>query len=340
VKSLRLEQKPIDSIKQEESAKNPPLEHVCQDEKKGEDAHNVDGGKGHDKLKSRRPKLSFEELLAKYEKIAEANVNNRPKKVSSSKLSPMHKSQEWNWQGDRYHATTTYYPFEQPIPMYYGPQPTYFQPYSPWGWFDEETHLPSYYRPQNIEYAAPRYSEESSYKDRFDQNRSGAQAKKKVVKQVYCVKYDGRKDKSLDLNSTIEKPITLLKNSANDGKEVEKSSIDVVGAKFEQKKMKVPKSKKELPLSKIEVKLTCSIGFTKVARKKLQKLSAEKLREEGFAWVPKGSIQAHKDDAQVSGATKAKERRRFEKQLSSWKFAPDHQSHWSWHQPCSLPMLM
>jgi hypothetical protein len=43
-----------------------------------------------------------------------------------------------------------------------------------------------------------------------------------VVKQVYCVKYDGRKKKSPDLNSTIEKSITLLKNSAIDGKEVEK----------------------------------------------------------------------------------------------------------------------
>jgi hypothetical protein len=77
------------------------------------------------------------------------------------------------------------------------------------------------------------------------------------------VKYDVRKDKSLDQNSTIKKPITLLKNLANDGKEVEKSSIDVVGAKFKQKKMKVPKIKKELPLSKIEVKPTCSIGLPK-----------------------------------------------------------------------------
>jgi hypothetical protein len=77
------------------------------------------------------------------------------------------------------------------------------------------------------------------------------------------VKYDGRKDKSSDLNTTIEKPITLLKNLANDGKEVEKSYVDVVGAKFEQKKMKVPKIKKELPLSKIEAKLTCSIGLPK-----------------------------------------------------------------------------
>jgi hypothetical protein len=129
VKSLRLEQKPIDSIEQGESAENPPLEHVCQDKQKKEDAHSIDGGKGYDKLKSRRSNLSFEELLAKYEKIVEANVNNRPKKVPSSKLSPTCKSQEWNWQGDRSHAAATYSPFEQPILMSNGSQPIYFHPY-------------------------------------------------------------------------------------------------------------------------------------------------------------------------------------------------------------------
>jgi hypothetical protein len=70
------------------------LEHVCQDGEEKEDAHKAVGGKGRDKQRSRRPKLSFEELLAKYEKIAEANVVNRPKKVQSSKLPPKRKSQE------------------------------------------------------------------------------------------------------------------------------------------------------------------------------------------------------------------------------------------------------
>ena len=122
----------------------------------------------------------------------------------------------------------------QPIPMSYGPQPTYFYPYSSWGWFDEEAHVPSYFRSQYIEYSTPRYSERSlSYKDHFDQNQSGAQPKKKVVKQVYHVKYDGRKKKSSDLNLTIEKPITLLKNLAIDGKEMRKSSIDILGVKSE-----------------------------------------------------------------------------------------------------------
>jgi hypothetical protein len=130
VKSLQLEQKPIDPVEQGESAKHPPLEHVYQDGEKKEDSHKVNEGKGHDKLKNRRPKFSFEELLAKYEKIAEANVNNRPKKVPSSKLPLKCKSQKWNWQGDRSNAAATYSPFEQPIPMSYGPQPAYFHPYS------------------------------------------------------------------------------------------------------------------------------------------------------------------------------------------------------------------
>jgi hypothetical protein len=94
VKSLQLKQKPIDPIEQGESAKDPPLEHVCQDGEKKEDAHKADGGKGRDKLKNRRPKLSFRELLAKYEKIAEANVTNRLKKIQSSKSPSKHKFQE------------------------------------------------------------------------------------------------------------------------------------------------------------------------------------------------------------------------------------------------------
>jgi hypothetical protein len=92
------------------------LEHVCQDGEK-EDADKAVGGKGHDKQRSRRPNLSFEEFLAKNEKIAKGNVTNRPKKVQSSKLPPKHKSQEWNWQGDRSHLVATYSPFEKPIPM-------------------------------------------------------------------------------------------------------------------------------------------------------------------------------------------------------------------------------
>jgi hypothetical protein len=54
--------------------------------------------------------------------------------------------------------------------------------------------------------------------------------------------------------------------------------------------------------------------------------------------VPKGRIQSQKNDSQVSDAMKVKERRRFKKQLPSWRFAPNHQNYWSWHHPYSLPM--
>jgi hypothetical protein len=54
------------------------------------------------------------------------------------------------------------------------------------------------------------------------------------------VKYDGRKKKSSNLNSTIEKPITLLKNPAIDGKEEGESPIDILGAKSKRKIWHIP----------------------------------------------------------------------------------------------------
>jgi hypothetical protein len=70
--------------------------------------------------------------------------------------------------------------------------------------------------------------------------------------------------------------------------------------------MRVPKINEDLPLSKTEIKLICSIGLPKWREKKLQKLSAEKLKEKGLAWIHKRSIQAQKDDAQASGAMRSK----------------------------------
>ena len=86
----------MDPTEQEESVKDPPLKHIYQDGKKKDDAHKGNRGIGRDKQRSRRPKLSFEELLAKYKKEVEANVTNRPSKVQSSKLPPKRKSREWN----------------------------------------------------------------------------------------------------------------------------------------------------------------------------------------------------------------------------------------------------
>ena len=71
-----------------------------------------------------------------------------------------------------------------------------------------------------------------------------------------------------------------------------KLSINILGATSEQKKVEVPKIKKDLPLSKTEIKPIYSIGLPKWQENKLQKLSTEKLKEKGLAWVSKASIQA------------------------------------------------
>ena len=74
-----------------------------------------------------------------------------------------------------------------------------------------------------------------------------------------------------------------------------KSFINILDAKSEQKKVRVLIIKKESSLSKTRTKPRCSLGLSKW-QKKLQKLSAEKLREKGLAWAPKRSVQAQKDD--------------------------------------------
>jgi hypothetical protein len=53
------------------------------------------------------------------------------------------------------------------------------------------------------------------HNDRFDQkNRSTCKTKRKVIKQVYHVKKDGRLNKNSDLTLDIEKP-TIEKSSAD-----------------------------------------------------------------------------------------------------------------------------
>nr|TKW26557.1 hypothetical protein SEVIR_3G198000v2 [Setaria viridis] len=109
------------------------------------------------------------------------------------------------------------------MPVPYAPHPTSFHPLSSWGWNDPWAHIPSYFRPYHVEYAAPRepscarqpYVEN----DHFEQkDRSSVQKKKKVVKQVYRVKRDGHKDKSSNLNLINEKLISVLSTSAINSK--------------------------------------------------------------------------------------------------------------------------
>uniref|UniRef100_K3ZM83 Uncharacterized protein n=1 Tax=Setaria italica TaxID=4555 RepID=K3ZM83_SETIT len=164
--------------------------------------------------------------------------------------------------------------------------------------------------------------------DRFEKkDRSSGQKKKKVVKQVYRVKRDGRKNKSSDLDSISEKIINVLSTLATNGKGKEKSVIDPPRAKSEKNKLKAPKNKKRALLSKTKAKSSYPLGLSNWQKKKLQKLSVPELRKKSMAWVRKGSIQIqNKDD----------EKRRYERRSPKLRFAPNHQNYWSLHHPFAL----
>jgi hypothetical protein len=141
-----------------------------------------------------------------------------------------------------------------------------FSSHPSWDWYDSRAQLPSYFRPYYVEYIAPRkptFEGQSQAKSRFNQkNRFGAQGEKKVViKQVYRVKKDGRKDASSDMISNDKKPIKVLKTSTIDGKEVKQPMDDNEVAKSKQRKLEVSKIKKESPLPKSNSWPRCPLGL-------------------------------------------------------------------------------
>jgi hypothetical protein len=91
------------------------------------------GGKDHVKHNGKKPKLTFAELLAKYQKDNEANRANRSNDVKYSRLPPRHNYGNWNRQRQSFYSATTYAPFEPSMPVSYAPYPTSVHPYSSWG---------------------------------------------------------------------------------------------------------------------------------------------------------------------------------------------------------------
>lgn len=113
----------------------------------------INRGKGRDKHKGKKPKLTFKELLAKYQTENEAKCANRPNNVKHSRNKG--KSKDWNWQGEEFHTATSYPPFSLPMTMTYGSTPASVHPYSSWGWYGPRAHPPSYFRPPHLECEAP-----------------------------------------------------------------------------------------------------------------------------------------------------------------------------------------
>ena len=63
-----------------------------------------------------------------------------------------------------------------------------------------------------------------------------------MVRQVYHVKKDCRKDRNLDLNLSEGKPIHALKALGINSKEMKQTSVDVFDVKSEPKKLGVSRA--------------------------------------------------------------------------------------------------
>jgi hypothetical protein len=170
------------------------------------------------------------------------------------------------------------------------------------GWYGTWAQPLSYYAPCHFENAAPRRPRQQ-VKSCFDEtNGSDFQEKKKVVKQVYRVKRDNRKDKSSDLSSSDTKLNVTTTTSVNIGKDVKQQVGDAQGAKSEPIELEVSKVERKLPIPKSEAQPSHPLGLPNWQMRKLQKLNTEELKGKNMAWVPKQSVQVHgKKDNEIKG---------------------------------------
>jgi hypothetical protein len=81
----------------------------------------VDGGKDRVKHNGKKLKLTFAELLAKYQKDNEAKRANWSNDIKYSRLPPRRNYGNWNRQRKGFHSATTYSPFEPSMPVSYAP---------------------------------------------------------------------------------------------------------------------------------------------------------------------------------------------------------------------------
>jgi hypothetical protein len=153
-------------------------------------------------------------------------------------------------------------------------------------------------------------------------NRPSFQKKEKVIKQVYRVKRDNRKDKSSDLSSSDTKPNVTITTSANIDKDVKQQVDDTQRAKYEQIESEASKVERKLSIPKSEAQPSHPLGLPNWQIIKLQKLNAEEFKAKNMAWVPKQNVQVHgKKDNVMKGAKVTKRWRATKDHLPSKRFA-------------------
>jgi hypothetical protein len=171
--------------------------------------------KGHHKHQREKPK-SNEKLLAKSQKQNNVNGASRSKNSKRPKSTPKEKFHNENRQWSNPHKSMSFPPYGSSMPM---PWEAYFNMhyFCPSLYYNSYmSSAPSSFCSNCINYREPMINVPSPmHNGRFDQkNRSTCKTKRKVIKQVYRVKKDGRLNKNSDLTLEIEKP-TIEKSSTS-----------------------------------------------------------------------------------------------------------------------------
>ena len=112
--------------------------------------------KGRRKHKGKKPKVTFAQLLEKYQNKSEEKSAYRPSTSKASRSPPRRKSKDRYWQEENLNATCSYPYFGPPMPMSWIPPYAHVDPYPSWDSYDTKEHSPSYFRPSHQYNAAPK----------------------------------------------------------------------------------------------------------------------------------------------------------------------------------------
>ena len=122
------------------------------------DAITVKESKGRNKHKGKKPKVTFAQLLEKYQKMSEEKIAHRPSDSKASRSPPRRKSKDRYWQKGNFNASYSYPYFGQPIPISWIVPYASSYLYSSWDNYDSWAHYPYHSRPSNPNYADPNRS--------------------------------------------------------------------------------------------------------------------------------------------------------------------------------------
>src|ERR1041385_8124854 len=156
------------------------------------DARKTKESKGRGNCKGKKPKVTFAQLLEKYQKISEEKNAYRPSYSKASRSPPRRKTEDRYWQSDKFDTSYSYPYFGPPIPTSWIFPYAYMNQYPSRDMNNSRAHYPSYFEPSHQDYAAPRrstFDERLHNKDRFNRKESvrSSRKKKEVVKQVFQI---------------------------------------------------------------------------------------------------------------------------------------------------------